>query len=326
MRASRLINILTTLQARGLVTARELAEENGVTLRTIYRDIDQLSLAGIPVYAERGSEGGYRLLDGYRVKLNGLNPAEAEALFLGNMAGSPAADLGLGAVIANAETKLRAALPESLRESAGRLSKLIYMDAPGWHNEAEHPQFLQAVFDAVWNHKRIRMHYRTWKKDKDITTEPLGIVLKGGAWYLAAKTDGDIRTYRVSRILDLNVTEERFEPPSKFDLPAHWSANTDRLDAEMHPLTARILLTDMGLKLIRHFASGYAVKRMEVVNKSSNDGRFEARLPVGAIWQAATELLKLGPEVEVLEPPELRTKMAELSRATADLYSSDQSG
>lgn len=320
MRASRLINILTTLQAKGLVTATALAEENGVSLRTIYRDIDQLSLAGIPVYSERGAEGGYRLLDGYRVRLNGLSPREAEALFMSGLPG-PAADLGLGALVASAEKKLTVALPEELRKTTERMRNRFHLDPQTWFGEHEQPDYLQAVSDAVWNNKLIRMRYQTWRKEKTIETAPLGIVLKGGAWYMASLTDDSVRTYRISRILDLFVSETHFEPSRNFDLAAYWNANTERLEAELHPNFARVRLTDWGKRMLPHFNSAYANSRMEISETPDENGWYEATLPVGSPRQAATEFLRLGPEIEVLEPPEVRDKMAELTAAAAALYS-----
>lgn len=319
MRASRLINILTTLQARGLVTATELSEENGVSLRTIYRDIDQLSLAGIPVYSERGPEGGYRLLDGYRVRLNGLSAKEAEALFLSGLPG-PAADLGLGAVIASAEKKLAVALPEELRKSAAAMRRRFHLDTLTWFGESEQPIHLEAISDAVWNHKVVRMRYQTWRKEKTIETSPLGIVLKGGAWYLVSRTRDAPLTYRISRILDLIVTDDIFDPPDDFDLAAYWRCSTERLDAEMHPHIARVRLSDWGARMLPHFSSGYANARMTMAEPDESGWR-EATLPVGSMRQAAAEFLKLGPELEVLEPAELRTMMVKLIGEMAVLYS-----
>ena len=195
MRASRLINILTTLQARGHVTATELAEENGVSLRTIYRDIDELALSGIPVYSERGPEGGYRLLEGYRVRLNGMSSAEAEALFLSGLSG-PAAIMGLGSVMAAAQKKLTAALPEDLRRSASVIQSRFHLDTPEWFGATEEPIYIEAIADAVWNSKIVHMRYRSWHAQKDRTAKPLGIVLKGGAWYMAADVEG---TYAPTR-------------------------------------------------------------------------------------------------------------------------------
>src|SRR5690349_18289856 len=144
MRASWLLSILTTLQARGQVTAPALAETCEVSVRTIYRDIDALAAAGVPVYADRGAEGGYRLLDGYRVRLNGFSPPEAEALFLSGLPG-PAAALGLDAAMVAAQNKLMAALPENLRQNAGRMQERFHLDAPGWFGETEEPKHLRAI-------------------------------------------------------------------------------------------------------------------------------------------------------------------------------------
>src|ERR1700735_1159614 len=160
MRASRLLSILTTLQARGRVTAQMLADACEVSLRTIYRDIDALSEAGIPVYSERGAEGGYRLLDGYRTRLNGLSRAEAEALFLTGLPG-PAALLGLGSILAGAEMKLLAALPADLRRSAENMRARFHLDAPAWFGDLEHPAALRDLAASVWNQSPLRMRYQS---------------------------------------------------------------------------------------------------------------------------------------------------------------------
>ncbi|MDB6086329.1 MAG: Helix-turn-helix type 11 domain protein, partial [Gammaproteobacteria bacterium] len=165
MRASRLLTILSALQARGRVTAPELAAECEVSLRTIYRDIEVLGAAGIPVYSERGSEGGYRLLDGYRTQLNGLSAKEAEALFLTGLSG-PAADLGIGAVMAAAQNKLLSAIPVRLRAGAQQTRSRFHLDAPAWFAQAERPQHLPLVADAVWTQRLIRIRYRSWKAEK----------------------------------------------------------------------------------------------------------------------------------------------------------------
>lgn len=320
MRASRLINILTTLQARGLVTAEALAAENDVSVRTIYRDIDALSLSGIPVYSERGSEGGYRLLDGYRVRLNGLTPAEAEAMFLSGIPGA-AADLGLGSLMAGAQKKLTAALPEDLRESARRMQSKFHLDAPAWLAEGEQPIYLQAIADAVWNSKRIRMRYRSWKAEKNRVAEPLGIVMKGGAWYLVARVDDTPRTYRISRVLDLIVTEERFEWPRSFDLASYWAENTRRLELELYPNWATVRLSPWGLKEIEHMAPPYVRANLELIGDADALGWRTVRLPMAHERMAVSEMLKLVAEVEVIDPPELRLAMRRAIETLIDRYS-----
>jgi predicted DNA-binding transcriptional regulator YafY len=323
MRASRLINILTTLQARGLVTAETLAAENEVSVRTIYRDVDALAAAGIPVYSERGSEGGYRLLDGYRVRLNGLSPGEAEAMFLSGLPGA-AADLGLGTLMAGAQKKLTAALPEELRQSAARMQQRFYLDAPTWFGESEQPLHLQAIADAVWNMKRVRMRYRTWAEEKTRAVEPLGVVLKGGAWYMAANAGtgerAGVRTYRIARIQDLVVTEERFERPTDFDLTAYWDENTQRLEAELHPNVATLRVSRWGLRLLEHISPFYVRSRITVTEPEDADGWRTITLPCGGIQQATSEFLRLGSEAEVVAPQTLREAIGEQVNALQKRY------
>lgn len=308
MRASRLINILTTLQARGLVTAEALAEENDVSVRTIYRDIDALSLSGVPVYSERGSDGGYRLLDGYRVRLNGLSAGEAEAMFLSALPGAAAA-LGLETLMAAAQTKLAAALPEDMRAHARRLQSKFHLDAPGWFGQGEEPAHLQAIADAVWNSRRIRMRYRTWRAERDREVEPVGLVLKSGAWYMVARVGQDMRTYRISRVLDLIVTDQKFEWPETFDLAAYWNQSTARLESELYRDTAVLRLSPSGLEMLWHNSPAFARERFSCLGVPDLDGWQVVELPVPPAQGAVSEILRLAGEVEVLEPESLRQAM-----------------
>lgn len=319
MKASRLLSILTTLQARGLVTATELAEDNEVSLRTIYRDIDALSAAGIPVYSERGSDGGYRLLDGYRTRLNGLSPKEAEALFMIGLAG-PAADLGLGSVMAAAENKLLSAIPAQLRDSAAQTRTRFHLDAPAWFTEAEQPAHLPAIANAVWEQHALRMRYQSWKGEKHRVVEPLGIVLKSGAWYLVGQVDGGPRTYRISRILDLTVLDQSFERPSNFDLEAYWKAGTQRLEADLHQNKATVRLSPTGVKLLDAFVPPFVRTAMQIDGETDAQGWYTAVMPVGSNWQACVQMLQFAAEIEVLDPPELRARMAEIATALSTIY------
>lgn len=320
MRASRLLSILTTLQARGKVTAPELSEACEVSVRTIYRDIDALSAAGIPVYADRGAEGGYRLLDGYRVRLNGLSQPEAEALF---MAGLPevAAALGLDSARVAAQTKLMAALPDNLRPGARRMQQRFHLDAPGWFGEAEEPTHLRVIANAVLREKLIEIGYQSWKGRKHRRIAPLGLVLKGGSWYLAGLVDNSVRTYRIARVQSCTVLEAGFDRPDAFDLAAYWRSSIERLESELHPNKATIHLSPIGLKLFDALSHPYVKARACIEDAAGVDGWRTAVIPIGkTTWHAASELLRLGSEVEVLEPIELRKKMAEMTRAMADRY------
>ena len=156
-------------------------------MRTIYRDVEALSAAGVPVYATRGRSGGIQLLDGYRTRLTGMTADEADALFLAGLPGA-AADLGLGSVLAATQLKLLAALPPELRERAARIRDRFYLDAPGWLRETDAPPFLASVAEAVWTQHRLDVRYeRANRAVADRVLDPLGLVLKAGTWYLVAR-------------------------------------------------------------------------------------------------------------------------------------------
>src|SRR5512146_1748439 len=183
MRASRLVTVLLLLQSRGQLTAGELAAELEVSERTIHRDVDALSASGVPVYAERGPHGGIRLVDGYRTRLTGLTGDEAEALFLAGIPG-PAAELGLGTVVAAAQLKVLASLPAELRTRASRLVERFHLDAGEWFATSQPVPYLGLLSDAVWNATRIAVDYRREGVVTPRLLEPLGLVLKAGVWYI----------------------------------------------------------------------------------------------------------------------------------------------
>src|SRR6186997_1839966 len=194
MRASRLVTLLLLLQTRGRMTAAELARELEVSERTVHRDVEALSEAGVPIYAERGPHGGVQLVEGYRTRLTGMTQDEAGALFLSGLPG-PAAELGLGTVMTAARLKVLAALPSELRARANRLVERFYLDAAAWFRGEEQVPHLPALAEAVWESHSICMRYDRGDEITERIVEPLGIVLKAGIWYLVGRRDGEIRTY-----------------------------------------------------------------------------------------------------------------------------------
>ncbi|CNG02138.1 helix-turn-helix%2C type 11 domain-containing protein [Mycobacterium tuberculosis] len=353
MRASRLLSLLLLLQTRERMTARELATELEVSVRTVYRDVESLSAAGVPVYADRGPDGGYRLLGGYRTRLTGLTEAEAASLPLSGIPG-PATQLGLGDVLA-AELKLLAALPPALRTRATRIRERFHLDAPGWFRTPDDVPHLHAIADAVWNQHRIQVRYRRWQRPQQVTRtlEPLGVVLKAGSWYLIARpadgtaqppaaptADGaeEPRTYRISRVLALSVLPDRFDRPAGFDLAAHWTAYTERFEADSYPESATVLLSPEGLARAQILlpptmarAALDAAADHPADHTADDDapspaappgrhGWVRAVLPIESVRHAHVEFLKLGADVEVLDPPELRTMITDTVRALAARY------
>ncbi len=328
MRASRLISTLLLLQTRGRLTAQEIAHELEVSVRTVYRDVESLGAAGVPVYAERGPVGGYQLVDGYRTRLTGLTPDEAESLFLVGMPG-PAAELGLGTVLAAAQLKLLAALPPELRSRAGRVRERFHLDAPGWFREADQPPRLAAIADAVWNQHRIRVRYDRWEAHHggarlgEVTRilEPLGLVLKSGVWYLLALADGQSRTYRVSRVLDLETLEERFERPDGFDLAQAWHLWAEQFQRRLLRGEAVVRLSPRALQMMPFYFDPLVVRAAtDTASPPDEDGWVQAVIPTESLAHAQAELLRLGPEAEVLEPSELRQRMIEAATALARVY------
>ena len=320
MRASRLLSILLLLQTRGRLTARTLADELEVSVRTVYRDLEALGAAGVPVYADRGPAGGYQLIDGYRTRLTGLTPDEAESLFLAGIPG-PAAELGLGTVLATAQLKLLAALPPELRARAARLRERFHLDAPGWYGVDDPPPYLTAVADAVWNQRLLRVRYRRWRGEVTRTLQPLGLVLKGGIWYLVAAISGQPRTYRVSRVLELETLPDRFERPEGFDLAEYWQAWTRQFQASVYTDQAIVRLSPRGLALLPHLVESERVRAARTsASPPDQDGWTCVTLPIETPDHAYRALLWLGEDAEVLAPPELRRRLARAVAVLASRY------
>lgn len=318
MRAGRLLSLLLLLQSRGRMTARELADELEVSVRTVYRDVEALGASGVPVYADRGPAGGYRLLDGYRTRLTGLTTEEAGSLFLTGMPG-PAAELGLGAVVAAAQLKVLAALPPELRSRAGRVRERFHLDTPGWFRGAEEVPHLAAVADAVWRQRRVRLRYRRWS-DVEVsrTVEPLGLVLKAGLWYLVVRSGEDLRTYRVSRVLDATVLDEGFDRPGGFDLAAFWTDWSERFERRMYPMRVTVRLTPAGLSRARVLLGLVASRALDGVEPRGDWTAVD--LPVESLDHALVDLMRLGADAEVVAPPELRDRVKSTLTAMQAVY------
>jgi predicted DNA-binding transcriptional regulator YafY len=312
--------MLMLLQIRGRLSAPELARELEVSIRTVYRDIDSLSAAGVPIYAERGPAGGYQLMGGYRTRLTGLTPEEAGSLFLAGAPG-PAAELGLGEVLAAAQLKLLASLPVDLREQAERIGARFHLDTPGWNQESERPPFLGEVATAVWEQRPLRIRYQRWSGEVTRQIDPLGLVRKGGAWYLVARADGQCRTYRVIRILELERLEGQFERPQGFDLAAFWTESQATFQERLYRDEAVLRLSPRAMEFLEHAVPAPARQRvLETASAPNADGWVVARMPIETIEIAHWELLHFGAEIEVLEPAELRARIINTVHCLARLY------
>jgi len=321
-----LLSTLLLLQNRGRMTATELAAELEVSVRTVYRDVESLSTAGVPVYADRGPAGGYRLLDGYRTRLTGLTGEEADTLFL---AGVPdaAAELGLGSELAAAQLKLEASLAPELRERAARIRQRFHLDAPSWFRELDAVPHLASVAAAVWNQHRVRVRYLgAGSKPKESLSEldPLGVVCKAGVWYLVAACGDKARTYRVGRIVELETLAETFCRPADFDLVEFWRNWVKCYERGVYQADMVVRLSPVGYGMVPWVWMAFAGRAtMNTAQEPDEDGWRRAVVPIESLRHALAEVLKLGKEIEVLQPPELRAKVREAVTALSDIYATD---
>jgi predicted DNA-binding transcriptional regulator YafY len=322
MQASRLLSILMLLQARGRLSAQALAEELEVSVRTIYRDVDQLSASGVPVWADRGRLGGFQLQPGWRTQLTGLTPAEAQAVFMAGLPG-PASQMGLGDALGSAQLKLLAALPPGWQDDAQRVSSRFHLDPVDWYRDPSPVDHLPAVANAVWTEQRLKIRYESWQGEVEREIDPLGLVLKAGTWYVVARASGKVRTYRLSSILELRRSGESFRRPRDFGLEHYWRESTRRFEAELYRDTALLRASTRGLKRLRNLSAAVAAAIDRAKARPDAQGWSRVTIPIESIEHAAGQLLALGPEVEALAPPALRERLADLAQCTAALYRGD---
>ncbi|MGW8887346.1 helix-turn-helix transcriptional regulator [Streptomyces sp. NPDC055749] len=322
MRAARLIKMVLLLQARPSMTAAQLAQELEVSERTVTRDAQALSEAGVPVYAERGRAGGYRLVGGYRTRLTGLARHEAEALFL---SGLPSAlrEMGLDDAASAARLKVSAALLPSLRDASDTAAQRFHLDAPGWYQEPVTPELLPAVAEAVWDDRVVRARYRSAGARSGVERElaPYGLVLKGGIWYLCARAEDTFRVYRIDRFSAVAVTGERFVRDEDFDLPGFWDERSAQFARSILRTEVTVRVSDAGARRLVHTTDRAAAQEaLERADPPGADGWRTVTLPVESLDVAYGQLLALGPELEVLEPAALRRRFSDAAERLRDLY------
>jgi predicted DNA-binding transcriptional regulator YafY len=315
IRSSRLTAIILLLEARGLMTARELSQYFEVSVRTILRDIDALSAAGVPVYGERGTRGGYRLMEGYRMRPPALTSTEAGALWLAGLPDA-AARLGLGSELASAQLKLLAVMGPDQRAEAARVRELVYVDQPGWFGAEDEPEHLAAVTEAVWAGSVIRVRYQSWTAESVRTLEPLGMVLKGGTWYLVAQERGQAtpRTYRLSRIHAVEPVGEAVPRPQHFDLKAYWQQASLAFVQRVYSMEASIRVSPDAVPDLYHLGSAVYVAGMREVASDDAAGWRRFLLPFENVREAARDIIRLGGDAEVLAPEELRAEVLRVAR------------
>lgn len=321
MRAARLIKMVLLLQSRPMMTAAELARELAVSERTVTRDAQALSEAGVPVYAERGRAGGYRLVGGYRTGLTGLARTEAEALFLSGLPGA-LREMGLDDAASAARLKVSAALLPSLRNASANAAQRFHLDAPGWYQEPSTPDALPAVARAVWDDRIVEARYGRADRVVERRLEPYGLVLKGGIWYVCARAEpGDLRVYRLDRFTAVTVSDQHFARAEDFDLPAFWESRAADFARTLLRTEAVLRLSAIGVRTLpRVLDPAGAREALAKAPPPDGSGRVTVTVPVESVEVAYVQLLGLGAEVEVVSPAELRELLARTAEGLSRLY------
>jgi predicted DNA-binding transcriptional regulator YafY len=316
MRADRLLSILLLLQTHRRMTARELATRLEVSERTVYRDMDALSAAGVPVSAERGRGGGCLLLDGYRTNLTGLNDAEIQTLFL-----TPPrllADLGLRRAGEAALIKLLAALPPTSRRDAEYIRQRIHVDAAGWNRPQEVVPCLAALQEAVWQERKVRLTYQRHDSDPaERLVDPLGLVAKGSIWYLVGAVEGTERVYRVARIQAVTVTDEPCRRPEGFDLAAFWAQSSADFVANLPQYRVTLRVAPEALPQV---TGAGAYGRIEETGPTDADGWTTLRMIFDVEDEACGYIFRFGTRVDVIEPAALRRRIGCVAAEVAAFY------
>jgi predicted DNA-binding transcriptional regulator YafY len=305
---------LLLLQARGQVTAPEVAEELEVSERTARRDLEALGLAGLPVYSQAGRGGGWRLAGGGRIDLSGLTEAETRALFL--MAGPAAVTPEVKAAL----RKVVRALPEAFREQAQAASKAVLVDRAGWGRTATGtpaaPVHLDGLQQAVISGTQVVLGYRA-RDHRDTTriVHPLGLAAKGSSWYLVARTEAGMRTFRVDRVTSLEVTDRPVERPDGFDLAEAWQMVTEEVDRRRAPLVAQASADPSAVPALRWLFD----TRLQI-GPIDAAGRVSLQLRGVSAFELAAEIAGFAAVVEVTDPPEVRAELARIGTELVSRY------
>ena len=314
MRADRLISIVLLLQVHGRLAARVLAERLEVSERTVLRDMDALAAAGVPVIADRGSAGGWRLIDGYQTKLTGLTTAEIQTLFFAQPR-QLLDGLGLGKAAEAAWLKLRTALPAASQQQADRARRSILIDPRGWR-ESESVSTLPVLLDALWRGRRVRFLYESTQSGAgERLVDPLGLVARGSVWYLVATKDDRPRTYRVSRIREATLDEQDSRSSDDFELAAYWETSTAQFRENLPRYYITCLVAPSVMRWVR-----YRGWRLEEEREEGD--RIRIRLRFDAEEEGLQFALAFGADAEIIEPQELRSKVLEAARRTIERYTS----
>ena len=323
MRADRLISLLMLLQTRGRMTTRELSMALEVSERTVYRDVDALCVAGIPIYGQPGPEGGYALVDSFRTNLTGLSEGEVRALFMLSVP-APLADLGVSQELKSALLKLTAALPAARRSDEEYVRQRFYLDSTGWSQNGEVVPHLKTIHQAVWQNRRLYLAYRSFAVEVQQQVDPYGLVAKTGVWYLVCAIEGRLRVHRISSLLDARLSDEVFERPADFDLAAFWKASCAEREQNRYLYTVRVRVAPNFIPALPWYFGNSIRVKIAQAGPPDVQGWITLELFFESLEAARDRLLDLGRGVEVLEPFALRRSLLDIAEQIVALYTQKQ--
>ncbi|MFD1737847.1 helix-turn-helix transcriptional regulator [Bacillus salitolerans] len=320
MRADRLLSILLLLQNKGKQTTKALAKELEVTERTIHRDMEALSTAGIPIVADRGKTGGWRLIDDYRTDLTGLKAVEIQSLFI-----SPSSqlltDLGLSKNWDEARQKLLASLPYSIDKTARDIWNRIHIDTSAWRESNEKLESFHTLKEAIGGDQKLHIHYeRSDGEYVSRTVEPLGLVAKGSTWYLIASCEGDIRNYRASRIQLASLTEETFTRPKDFHLEQYWKDSTETF---IQSLPTFIVEVEVAPHILQRLKFSGRFAKVIKIDKPTDSGWIPVKISFDTEQEAEGYILGFGNQIRIIHPVHLRERIFKMAQTVVDLYRLD---
>ena len=322
MRADRLLSIMMLLQGHGQMTARQLSEELEVSERTIYRDIDALSGAGVPVYGERGPEGGYALLDSYRTRLTGLTESEVRALFMLSIP-APLADLGVDDELRTAMRKLSASLPDRNRAAEAQVRQRVHVDSVWWAQGEDPVPHLRLLHEAVWQDRVVRIRYRQPYGTPSVlerSVDPYGLVVKAGAWYLVYARLHRLRAIQVSHLMDVELTSATFERHPEFDLAAFWQEWCAEAERQRAGYRVLVRMAPELVAWLPHYFGERIRTAIDGAGPADKEGWIQLELHFESLFAARERILGFGRAMEVLEPLALRLSVADFARQVVQLY------
>lgn len=315
MRADRLLSMTILLQTRGKMTAKALAEELGVSERTVLRDVEALSIGGVPVYAEGGHGGGIMLDKQYRTSLTGLRENEVRALFI-TRSHEVLTDIGLNEAAESTLLKLLAALPSLHHDEVMRMQQRILLDSLWWFRGANSLALLDRLRTAVFEDRRVHVTYERGDGTlSDRVIDPYSLVAKSSTWYVVALHGEEFRTFKVDRFHNVELLDDHFIRRDSFDLTAYWRESNARFEAASERFAFTLVLAPECMQFLKTYAEG----RFNVVGQA-DDGWLEVQITLGSLEAARMLTLGLGTQARIIEPDELTASVTKSVQALVSHY------